>query len=111
MTRRLDASILDMTLGELLAALAQGVAAELRAGDLSMIDQSASPLGPRRHRAAVRRRIQRGEGGASVIGRRHLLTKDALDAELAAITGAPKPKSAKRAELLAELGLAESDTH
>ena len=42
------------------------------------IDQRFSPLGPRRHVEAVRRRCERGEAGAIIIGRRYLLTIDAL---------------------------------
>jgi hypothetical protein len=56
-------------------------------------DQSSSPLGPRRHRAAVTRRIQAGEPGAARVGRRHLLSTDALQAELA-LAGERKTKPA-----------------
>lgn len=48
-----------------------------------MIDQSASPLGNRRHCTAVQRRIAKGLPGASIVGRKHYLTPEALQAELA----------------------------
>ncbi len=45
------------------------------------IDQGASPLG-RKHNGAVRRRLAAGEAGADIVGRRHLLTPDALAEEV-----------------------------
>jgi hypothetical protein len=45
--------------------------------------QHGSPLGARKHRAVVRRRVERNEGGAHIVGRRYLLTPDALQEELA----------------------------
>ncbi len=48
---------------------------------LGWIDQSASPLG-RKHNGAVRRRLAAGEAGADIVGRRHLLTPDALAEEV-----------------------------
>lgn len=57
------------------------------------IDQHASVLGPRKHCAAVRRRLEeyeRGglpEPGASIVGKRHLLTADALTEEIARASG------------------------
>jgi hypothetical protein len=47
------------------------------------IDQRNSPLGPKRHASACRRRIAAGEPGASKAGRRWLLTRTALAEELA----------------------------
>jgi hypothetical protein len=70
------------------------------------VDQAASPLGRRRHCGAVRRRIARGDGGAFVVGRRHLLTKEALAAEMAA--GLPRKHASSEgvaAELMRELRL------
>ncbi len=53
-------------------------------------DQRLSPLGPRRHIEAVRRRIrgrQPGQPiGASIVGERHLLSLDALTEEYAALS-------------------------
>lgn len=41
-----------------------------------------SPLGPRRHCAAVRRRLERNEPGARRVGDRYLLSTDAIAEEL-----------------------------
>jgi hypothetical protein len=81
-----------------------------RCGELGMVDQAASPLGPRRHCAAVRRRVAHSEPGASVVGRRHLLSVAALAEELNRTTARPercaKPAgNSVRSELLAELRL------
>lgn len=79
------------------------------------VDQSASPLGPRRHRKAVTARVAAGAPGAAKVGRRHLLSKDALSEELSAI-GKRKPKRAAPAEpsfeakLRAELRLVGGDS-
>ncbi len=69
------------------------------------VDQGASPLGPRRHRAAVTRRIAAGQPGATKIGRRHLLSRDALQAELAAAANKVAVSSSVADELRRELGL------
>jgi hypothetical protein len=53
-----------------------------------MVAQTGSPLGSRKHRDAVKRRMQSGEGGASIVGRRHYLTHEALQQELGM---APRP--------------------
>ena len=60
-------------------------AAEREAGSerLEWVDQGSSPLGRRRHCAAVRRLVATGSPGAAVIGRRYLLSPNAVDAELA----------------------------
>jgi hypothetical protein len=72
-----------------------------------LIDQAASPLGKKRHCAIVRRRLAEGLPGAAIIGRRHLLSADALEAELQRLSlPTKKPKSATVAdELRAELRL------
>jgi hypothetical protein len=87
---------------ETLAALiAAKVVAELRAGDApGMVDQVASPLGRRRHIAAVRRLVATGQPGAAQVGRRYLLSRERLDAELAGNAKALKP-SAKHVEPMA----------
>lgn len=90
----------------LLDALAQRIVDKwLDATDARMVPQSISPLGPRAHRNAVKRRIANNEGGASIRGRRHLLTREALaeelrlrpppkaDPETVSGSPAPKPKS------------------
>lgn len=68
--------------------IARLVAEELRGGDPSLVDQSRSVLGRRRHVAAVQRRLAADpqEPGASIVGKRHLLTQEALAEELGRIT-------------------------
>jgi hypothetical protein len=74
---------LDSLIDEIADRVAARVAERLRAGEPGMIDQSASPLGRRRHCAAVRRLVARGEPGAAIVGRRHLLSREALADALA----------------------------
>jgi len=105
--------------GALLEGFARQVAhyvvAELRTADCGgMLDQHASPLGSRRHCACVRARVAAGDPGAAIIGRRHLLSPEALGEELQATsTKTRKPAKPKRStekpatvreELEAELG-------
>lgn len=79
--------------------VAREVVRELRAGDHDgMVDQVASPLGRRRHCAAVRRRVQRGEAGAAIVGRRHLLSREALEVELATASKRSRPRKAPAPE-------------
>jgi hypothetical protein len=59
-----------------------------------MIAQDASPLGRRRHCAAVKRRIASGAPGAALVGRRHLLNADALEEELTRVSGQRRPPAA-----------------
>jgi hypothetical protein len=98
---------LDAFLGVIARALAPVLAPEiaklLRGEQDGMIDQSASPLGRRRHCAAVRRRRARGEPGAAVIGRRYLLSADALRAELERASGQPKAAPAGAGGVRGEL--------
>lgn len=105
------------------------VAKMLVATSARMVAQAGSPLGTRAHRAAVKRRLANGEGGAGISpdGRRHLLTHEALQEELGikrrkppaseTVTTAPKPKAPKDAagvsteharELLARLEASRS---
>jgi hypothetical protein len=77
--------------------IARAVVAELRAGDApGLIDQTASPLGRRRHIAAVRARVARGDSSAAIVGRRCLLAREALDAELATLAR-KAPRNARKA--------------
>jgi hypothetical protein len=84
-------------------AIARAVADELRAGtEPEMVDQHASPLGPRRHVAAIRS----GKLAGLQIGRRWLARRE----DVAAYVGDMKPaKNAKprtaEEELAAELGI------
>lgn len=82
--------------------IAREVVAMLRAGELpGMVDQAASPLGRRRHIAAVRRRVEAGDGGAAIVGRRYLLERAALDAELAALANRPRKARKGKADAAA----------
>ncbi|MEY4550200.1 MAG: hypothetical protein RL685_6395 [Pseudomonadota bacterium] len=72
----------DHLLDDLAERVAARLEARLRGSPAGMLDQAASPLGQRRHCAAVRRRISHGESGAAVVGRRHLLSPEALSEEL-----------------------------
>lgn len=87
--------------------IAREVVSELRAGELDMVDQAASPLGRRRHIAAVRSRVASGATGAAIIGRRYLLTREAIEAELMRVSGArrSKPKLEAVTDLLVRYGL------
>lgn len=73
---------LEEALRVLAREIAREVVRELRAGELDMIDQSASPLGRRRHLAAVRARVSAGAPGAAIVGRRYLLSREAVAQEL-----------------------------
>jgi hypothetical protein len=91
------------------AAECEAIAAEQRADRRDWIEQAGSPLGNRRHVAAVKRRIAAGRiDGASMVGRRAMLSADALAEELALLSA--KPRNAKPAPsgpdaLRAKLGL------
>lgn len=102
-----------MTDGDLIDALAERLAPkvaeilrrEQRAPEL--VSQTDSPLGPRRHCAAVRRRMGAGEGGASKVGRRYLLTREALAEELHRLGQSepqPRPEPDADEQLAQELG-------
>lgn len=100
-------SALDHLLDELADRLATRIVERLRAGEPDWIDQAASPLG-RRHCAAARRRIASGLPGAAIIGRRHLLSPEALSEELGRASrgrapAASSPCASIRDELAAEL--------
>lgn len=76
---------LEQVLNELAERVAALVVERLQAGAPGMIAQTGSPLG-RRHCAAVRRRVSRGEPGAAIIGRRHLLSPEAMTEELSRVS-------------------------
>ena len=101
-----------MTLGELAEVLeaaarrARELEGEQRSELRTWTDQAISPLGRRRHVAAVRRRLAARLDGAVIVGRRHLLAPAALDAELAALSRRPQPaEKSTRARLERRLGL------
>lgn len=88
--------------------IAREVVSELRAGELDMVDQAASPLGRRRHIAAVRARVASGSPGAAIIGRRYLLAREAIEAELARVSeskGSKRPTLEAVTDLLDRYGL------
>jgi hypothetical protein len=78
---------------EFAALVAARVVASLRQGSPGMIDQANSPLGRRRHCYAVRQRLADGKPGAAVVGRRHLLSREALDEELSVKSRRTPPRS------------------
>jgi hypothetical protein len=55
---------------------------KLRSVEPDMVSQVTSPLGRRRHCAAVQRRVAAGIPGAAIVGRKHLLSREALNDEL-----------------------------
>lgn len=66
-----------------LREFAHEVAAILRGADGDMIDQTHSILGPRRHIAAVKRRLRAGDlANAAHVDRRYLLSPGAYREEL-----------------------------
>jgi hypothetical protein len=90
-------SLLSFITDELARKIGRIVARELRGEDPRLIDQAFSQLGRRRHIAAVRRRLAEGKPGASVVGRRFLLSQEAHAEELGRLqpppqTSAPEPR-------------------
>src|SRR5688572_11962718 len=84
-----------MTPDELETLIARAVRRALTSSaDEGMVAQTSSPLGSRRHCNAVKRRLEAGRPGAARIGRRYLLTREALGEELAA-AGCSKPPATR----------------
>lgn len=81
-------------LDALAEALAPRVAALLSAPAPALVDQRQSPLGPRRHAALCRRLMAAGDARASKVGRRWLVTQDAIAEELARLGRAAPPSTA-----------------
>jgi hypothetical protein len=75
------------------AAELEAIDAEERAERRNWSDQATSPLGRRRHVAAVRRRLATGQPGAAFLGRRALLSAEAQTEELANLSTKPAPKA------------------
>ena len=77
----------------LIDAIAEAVVAKLASTTHRMVSQHGSPLGPRIHRKAVKRRLERGLPGAAISpdGRRFMLTHEALAEELAGDKRAAEP--------------------
>lgn len=80
--------------------IAREVVAQLRSGPVGMVDPTSSPLGRKRHGAAVRRRLAAGEPGAAIVGRRLLLTEDAIQDELKRLSS--KPARVRKPALIPE---------
>jgi len=76
-------SALDDAVAAFARLVAQEVVRELRSGPSDLISQAVSPLGKRRHCAAVRARVNRGDPGGAIVGRVFYLTPEALREELA----------------------------
>lgn len=79
------------------------IAAEESLSRSDWIGQAESPLGRKRHCAAVRRLVAEGNPGAAIVGRRHLLAPDALSDALGEVS---RPKSKAPAETSPEERLA-----
>lgn len=77
-----EATLLQDVFQMFIDAIAEAVSQRMMKGRERMISQTHSELGPRRHRAAVKRRLANGEGGAGIDGRKYLLTPEALHEEL-----------------------------
>lgn len=91
-------------------AIAERVVERLRTGDApGMVDQVASGLGRRRHISFARRLIAAGDRRAVQLGRRYLLTVDAIDEARAHYSKRANGRDRQDAdaddELAAELGL------
>ena len=78
-----SADLVEQLIDLLAERVASAIAARLQGGEDGFVDQARSLLGPRRHCAAVRRRIARGESGALVVDRQHYLTLRAYEEEIA----------------------------
>lgn len=82
-------------------AIARAVVAELQAGIApDHVDQHSSPLGPRRHVAAIRS----GKLKGVQVGRRWLAKREDVDAYVATLSKTKRKRSAEE-ELAAELGI------
>jgi hypothetical protein len=99
-----SAEALDQLISLLADAISDRVVARLSAGShAGFVDQAGSPLGRRRHINVVRRIVAAGQPGAAIIGRRHLLARERIDSELAAVAKRPSKVRAAPVDELAEL--------
>lgn len=85
-------------LEELADLVADRVVVRLTAGQPGWVDQHGSPLGPKRHRAAVRRRVGQGQCAASIVRRRFPPSPEALADELGKASRHANPDKPTRAE-------------
>ena len=72
----------EQLLSRLANLVADLIVQKLQAANEGMIGQEQSLLGRRRHCAAVQRRVAAGLPGAAIVGRKHLLSPEALREEL-----------------------------
>jgi hypothetical protein len=103
-----ERDVIAQALDALADLIAERVWVRFQQGTPDMVDQSKSPLGNRRHCNAVKRRVGNGEPGAARVGRRYLLTPEALAEELHRLGQGPPPKRRGESvadELRRELGL------
>src|SRR6187402_3803037 len=82
-SRSVHSQTIETAIATFAKLVAQEVIRELRSGPSDLVSQATSPLGKRRHCAAVRARVQRGDAGGSIVGRIYYLTPAALQEELA----------------------------
>ena len=68
------------------------------------IDQRTTSAGPRTHIAMTRRRVKAGLPGAAIVGRRFLLSPEALQEELALLS-TRAPARCASSDMAASLGL------
>jgi hypothetical protein len=122
MTPTGEVTSLDDILGRLGKAFAAEVARELAkelraANDDGWVSQANSPLGPRRHCRAVRRRMGEGRLDCTRDGKLYLMTRDALREEMLRLghceptvkaipVEGDEPTTSVRARLLRKLGRA-----
>lgn len=97
-----SAELSELFLDMLADKVADRVVRRLRSDQDDWIDGPSSPGGTRWHNGVARRRIATGQGGAAKIGRRYLLSKEALAEELAATGKARTTKQPQRAESVSE---------
>lgn len=83
--------------------IAREVVKLLRADQWTMIDQAHSPLGRRTHIAAVRRLVAAGSASAAIVGRRFLLSPEAIEAELSTISKRTKVRAPSATEVQEQL--------
>jgi hypothetical protein len=106
---RIDAAV-ERVLAELRPRVRAALEAELaRVSETSsddLLDQHASPAGPRVHIRIARALLERGAAGVTRAGRRWLLTRAALTAELEAM-GRARAAMEARAQSCAEGPAAE----
>lgn len=103
-------AFLEHVAGRLDRRLREIVRDELVGKDPRWVDQHHSILGPRRHCAAVRRRIANGELGARMRDRdTFLLAQEAIAEELGSLSDRAKAKALKRRQPASESAVDAGD--